>query len=90
MASVESRRQSAVRLHSMCACFLEHSKSSLFALKKGAGISELDRRQKEKFLVAPFEGLTVRTEGLVKSIDSRVNLCKILLRLTDERLTGNR
>lgn len=90
MTAVESRRQDAVRYHSLAACFLEHAKSPYFRLKKTKDISEDDRRSKEKMLVAPFEGLTVRTEGLIKSIDSRTNLCKVLLRLADERVNGQR
>lgn len=90
MTAVESKRQSAVRYHALAACFLEHAKSPYFRLKKGNGVSEDDRRSKEKMLVAPFEGLSVRTEGLIKSIDSRTNLCKVLLRLVDERVNGQR
>ena len=90
MTAVESQRQGAVRCHALAACFLEHSKSSYFSLKKGKDISELDRRQKEKMLVAPFEGLAVWTEGLIRSIDSRTNLCKVLLRLVDERVNNQR
>jgi hypothetical protein len=90
MTAVESQRQAAVRCHALAACFLEHSKSSYFSLKKGKDVSELDRRQKEKMLVAPFEGLSVWTEGLIRSIDSRTNLCKVLLRLVDERVNNQR
>jgi hypothetical protein len=90
MSKIEAQRQAAVRLHSLSACFLEHAKSPYFRLKKGKDISEDDRRSKEKMLVAPFTGMTVRTEGLVKSIDSRVNLCKMLLKLFDERVNGKR
>jgi hypothetical protein len=90
MTAVECQRQAAVRCHSLSACFLEHAKSPYFRLKRGKDVSEDDRRSKEKMLVAPFEGLAVRTEGLVKSIDSRVNLCKVLLRLVDERVNNKR
>ena len=75
MTAIESKRQSAVRYHALAACFLEHAKSPYFRLKKGNGVSEDDRRSKEKMLVAPFEGLSVRTEGLIKSIDSRAATC---------------
>ena len=90
MTAIESKRQTAVRIHSLSACFLEHAKSPYFLLKKGPGVTAEDRRSKEKMLVAPFEGLVVRTEGLVKSIDSRTNLCKVLLRLVDERVNNQR
>jgi hypothetical protein len=90
MTAVEAMRQKAVRYHSLAACFLEHAKSSWFRMKKINGVSEDDRRAKEKMLVAPFEGLTVRTEGTIKSIDSRVNLLKVLLRLIDERVNNMR
>lgn len=90
MSAVESQRQAGVRLHSLAACFLEHAKSPYFALKKAAGVNAEMIRAKEKMMIAPFEGMTVRAEGLVRSIDSRVNLCKMLLRLFDERVNGKR
>jgi hypothetical protein len=90
MTAIESKRQDAVRYHALAACFLEHSKSSYFALKKAPGVTGEDKRAKEKMLMAPFEGLSVRTDGLIRSIDSRVNLCKVLLRLMDERFTNQR
>jgi hypothetical protein len=86
-AEVESYRQAAVRIHSLAACFLEHAKSTYFALSTG---TEATKRAKEKMLTAAFEGMVVRYEGLVRSIDSRVNLCKALLRLNDERVRGVR
>jgi hypothetical protein len=89
-ASVEAYRQRIVRLHALAITFLEHSKSTWFLLKKTTGIGEADRRAKEKMLSAPFSGLTERTDGLVKSIDSRVNLCKALLKVADERAKGMR
>jgi hypothetical protein len=90
MAEIDSHRQTVVRLHALATTFLEHSKSSWFLLKKTTGVSDTDRRAKEKTLSAPFSGLTQRTEGMIKSIDSRVNLCKSLLRLADERVKGLR
>lgn len=88
MSTVESFRQTAVRIHALAMCFLEHAKSQWFTLSKGKEISEFDRHAKQKQMVAPFAGLESRTEGLIKSIDSRVNMCKVLLRLTDDRLAG--
>lgn len=87
MSQVDSYRQKSVRLHSLAACFLEHAKSSNFALTSG---TEATKRAKEKQLTAAFEGMVVRYEGLIKSIDTRVNLCKSLLRLVDEREKGQR
>src|ERR1039458_5112163 len=48
MTAVECQRQAAVRCHALAACFLEHSKSSYFSLKKGKDVSELDRRQRSE------------------------------------------
>jgi hypothetical protein len=90
MSVVESYRQIAVRVHSLAACFLEHSKSPWFTLSKSKDISEFDRHAKQKQMVAPFFGLEARSEGLIKSIDSRVNMCKVLLKLTDDRLAGTK
>lgn len=87
MSQVDSHRQMVVRLHSLAACFLEHAKSSTFALVSG---TEATKRAKEKQLTAAFEGMVVRYEGLIRSIDTRVNLCKALLRLVDEREKGQR
>lgn len=88
MSTMDSYRQIAVRIHALAACFLEHSKSSWFAISKSKEVSDFDRHAKQKQMIAPFTGLEARSEGLIKSIDSRVNMCKVLLRLTDDRLAG--
>lgn len=81
MTAVDAYRQVAVRIFALAACFLEHSKSAYFTLAKG---TEFERKAKQYALIAPFTGLTARYEGLIKSIDSRVNLCKVLLRVSGD------
>jgi hypothetical protein len=81
MSKVDSYRQTSVRIFGLTACFLEHAKSPYFALDKG---TEFQRNSKQKQLIAPFMGMFIRFEGLIKSIDSRVNLCKVLLRVSNE------
>ena len=87
MSKIDSYRQISVKIHALASCFLEHAKSPYFALAKGTGF---ERESKQKQLTAPFQGMVVRYEGLVKSIDSRVNMVKTLLRLQDEREKGMR
>lgn len=87
LTAVDAYRQIAVRIFALSACFLEHAKSPYFALVKG---TEFERNSKQKQLIAPFAGLAARCEGLVKSIDSRVNLCKVLLRVSGEGYSDNR
>jgi len=86
MSKVESFRQTAVRAFALAACFLEHAKSPYFALGVG---TEFERKSKQYQLIAPFTGLNIRLEGLVKSIDSKVNLCKVFLRVDNEGMRSH-
>jgi len=85
MVKVEAHRQTVVRIFALTTCFLEHAKSPCFQLEGG---TEFQRHAKMKQLVAPFAGMNARFDGLVRSIDSRVNLCKVLLRVANEGM-GN-
>jgi hypothetical protein len=79
MGFVESRRAKVVRYLSLATAFLEYSKSESFLRKKEKGMTEADRRAHEKQLSAGFQAQVTMLDGLVKCIDSRVNLCKKLL-----------
>jgi hypothetical protein len=86
MTAIDAHRQAAVRIYALAACFLEHAKSPYFGLAtKG---TEFERSSKQKQIIAPFTGMSVRYEGLVRSIDSRVNLCKVLLRVSGDNTTN--
>jgi hypothetical protein len=85
MTKIDSYRQVAVRIFALAACFLEHAKSPYFALVNG---TEFQRNSKQKQMIAPFTGMYERYDGLVKSIDSRVNLCKVLLRAAGDNNTN--
>ena len=86
MTAVDSYRQIVVRIFGLTTCFLEHAKSSYFALASG---TEFQRNAKQKQLIAPFMGMSTRYEGLIRSIDSRVNVCKILLRVANDGMNSN-
>ncbi len=87
MTAVDAYRQVAVRIFALAACFLEHAKSPYFALVNG---TEFQRNSKQKQMIAPFTGMYERYNGLVKSIDSRVNLCKVLLRESGDNTANTR
>ncbi len=83
MTSVERWRERTTRWFGLATCFVSHCKSDHFIVKREKGISDFDREAYQKRLLAGFLGLETWLEGLVKSVDSRVNLCKKLLGLEE-------
>ena len=83
MTEVERWRERVGRWHALAETFVQHCKSDHFIVKREKGISDFDREAYQKRLLAGFLGLETWLEGLVKSVDSRVNLCKKLLGLEE-------
>lgn len=86
MTEVERWREKVLRWSSLMKAFVAHCKSDHFILKRnqpGMKITEFDRDAYQKKLLAGFLGLDYYLEGLVETIDSRVNMAKVLLRLDE-------
>jgi hypothetical protein len=83
MTEVERWRERTSRWHSLAKCFVEHCKSDHFIVARTKGVTEFERAAYQKRLTAGFVGLETWLEGLIYSIDSRVNLCKKLAGLED-------
>jgi hypothetical protein len=85
MTDVERWREKVLRYASLAKTFVAHCKSDHFILKREQGmkITEFDREAYQKKLLAGFVGLEYWLDGLVTTIDSRVNMCKVLLRLDE-------
>lgn len=85
MSDVERWRETVLRWSSLMKTFVSHCKSDHFIVKREPGmrITEFDREAYQKRLLAGFVGLDTWLEGVVDSIDSRVNMAKVLLRLDE-------
>lgn len=81
MCFVESWRDRVTKYNALVTAFVEHAKSSYFIMPAGKGITAPDRDAHQKKLLAGFLGMKSYTEELIRSIDSRVNLSKVLLRI---------
>lgn len=79
MCYVESWRDRVTKYNALTSAFVEHAKSTYFVLPPGKGITAVDKEAHQKKLLAGFVGLRCYTEELIKSVDSRVNLCKKLM-----------
>lgn len=86
MTNVERWRERTTRWYGLATCFVSHCKSDHFIVKREKGISDFDREAYQKRLLAGFLGLECWLEGLVRSVDSRVNLCKKLAGLEEGSL----
>jgi hypothetical protein len=84
MTNVERYRERICRFHGLALCFLDHCKSDHFKLIRVKGVTEFDREAYQKRLTAGFKGLEAYLANLIDCIDSRVNDCKILLRLGED------
>jgi hypothetical protein len=85
MAYVESWRARLVRYHALASAFTDHAKDSTFLAAKGTGegdvkrIPEIERDAFRRKLAGGFAAIQLYLEGMIDSIDSRVNLCKKVL-----------
>jgi len=83
MTEVERWRERVCRWHALAKCFLEHCKSDHFIVVRQKGVTDFERTAYQKKLTAGFAGLETWLEGVVDSVDSRVNLCKKLAGLDE-------
>jgi hypothetical protein len=84
MSNVERFRRRVVAFHALASCFLAHCKSDHFKLDKVKGVTEFDRESYQKRLTSGFIYLETLLKGVIDSIDSRVNLCKLQLKVGEE------
>lgn len=84
MAYVESWRARLVRYHALASGFTDHAKDSTFLTAKLADetskrVPEIERDAYRRKLSGGFSALQSYIEGMIDSVDSRVNLCKKVL-----------
>lgn len=80
MTYVESWRDRTAKALMFATAFEQHGKSQYFLLAGGKNITSTDREAYQKGITAMATSMCIYLEHLLKSIDSRVNQCKILLR----------
>lgn len=90
MTFVESWRDRAAKALMIASAFENHGRSHWFLLAGGKGITATDREAYQKSITAGAAALCVYFEQLLKSVDSRVNLCKKLLGNEAEGNTNRR
>jgi hypothetical protein len=88
MCEVGKWRDLIGKYNALMTSFVSHIKGSDFLLAKGPNVGVLEKEAYQKKLLAGFVGLAADTEQLIKSIDSRVNECKILLRVETQGSAG--
>lgn len=79
MTFVESWRDRVAKALMFASAFDNHGRSHHFLLPGGKGITATDREAYQKSITGGAAALSVYFEQLLKSVDSRVNLCKKLL-----------
>jgi hypothetical protein len=79
MTYVESWRDRAAKALMLATAFENHGKSRWFLLAGGKGITATDREAYQKDLTSSAGAQVVYFEELLRSIDSRVNICKKVL-----------
>lgn len=86
MAFVEAWRSRLVRYHAMASAFTDHAKDSTFlgskvitSDEKTVKVPEIERDAIRRKLSGGFSALQGYLEGLIDSVDSRVNLSKKVL-----------
>jgi hypothetical protein len=79
MTAVERWRERTVRFLALATAFHSHCRSDHFIVAKTKGQTEFDRTSYQKRLTAGFNGIEIYLDGLISSLDSRVNVCKRIL-----------
>jgi hypothetical protein len=79
MTFVESWRDRVAKALMFAAAFEQHGKSHYFLLPGGKNITTTDREAYQKSITSGASALCAYLEHLIRSVDSRVNLCKKLL-----------
>lgn len=90
MTFVESWRDRSAKALMLSSAFENHGKSHHFLLAGGKGITATDREAYQKSITAGAVSLSVYFEQLLRSVDSRVNLCKKLLGNESEGASNRR
>lgn|SRR5208337_411147 len=90
MTFVESWRDRVAKALMIAEAFENHGRSHHFLMPGGRNITATDREAYQKSITAGAAALCVYFEQLLRSVDSRVNLCKILLRNEMEGTTNTR
>lgn len=90
MTFVESWRDRTAKALMLATAFEQHGKSHHFLLAGGKNITTTDREAYQKSIVAGASAICVYLEQLLRSLDSRVNLCKKLLGNEAEGALNNR
>lgn len=90
MTFVESYRDRVAKALMFAAAFEQHGKSHHFLIPAGKNITATDREAYQKSMTAGASAYCVYLEQLLKSVDSRVNLCKKLLGNEVEGTTNSR
>lgn len=90
MTFVESWRDRTAKALMLSSAFENHGKSHYFLLPGGKGITATDKEAYQKSVTTGAAALVIYFEQLLRSIDSRVNLCKKLLGNEAEGSVNNR
>jgi hypothetical protein len=84
MGYVETWRDRVTRFLMVAAACVEHAKSDNFEAVSDKKMTEERRKSYQRRLAGGWDALYGRLEQLIKSIDSRVNLCKKVLGIDSE------
>lgn len=90
MTFVESWRDRVAKALMLSSALEQHGKSHYFLLPGGKNITSTDREAYMRSITAGASALCVYFEQLLRSVDSRVNLCKKLLGNESEGNTNRR
>lgn len=88
MTFVECWRDRVGKYLSLASCFVEHGESTDFLLPTSKGVTAMDREAYMTKMTKGFSAIKKDLEELIRSIDSRVNLCKKLLGIESEGFNG--
>ena len=80
MTFVESWRDRVAKCLMFATAFEQHGKSHWFLLPGGKNVTATDREAYQKSITAGASAKCIYLEQLLRAVDSRVNICKILLR----------
>lgn len=96
MTEVERSRVNLVTYYGLVAGFVEHAKDSTFLISKvGDGdvpkkVTDTERDAYRRKMAGGFVALQIYLDGMIDSVDSRVNLCKKLLGFDSNDFSGKR
>jgi hypothetical protein len=90
MTFVESWRDRVAKALMFAAAFEQQGRSHWFLVPSGKNVTTLDRESYQKSITAGAAALVIYFEQLLKSVDSRVNLCKKLLGSEETAGVNNR